>query len=106
LWCIVQPAREVVIDGLGRNRAHAEEAGDGHRTKQKEDHHRSPEIGRKTRGGSRERVARVVEGFVTPDPLAEGAVPDDAKRHRRDGGRKDRGRDMGHALRDRDLPKT
>lgn len=99
---IVQPAGEVVIDGLFGDGDNADEACDRHGAEQVEHDGRSEPIGGESGKHRRDRVAGVIEGLVTANPPGKGGVAEDAERDGRNRRRKDHGGSLCYSLRDRD----
>ena len=98
---VIEPARYMIVDGIGGNRQRRKNAGDGHRGQQPEHHDRSEEIGRYAGERRGNRIAGMIEGFVAPDASGKCLRSDDAERYRRDSRRKDRSRCARDGLRRR-----
>src|SRR6266404_3927591 len=105
IWAaVMQAAREIMVDGVFRDRQDADNARHRHQSQQVEHDLRAEQIGRAARDGRGHGIAGVIERFVASYPCSEGAVTDDAERHRCDRGREDDARCVRNASRDSDWP--
>ena len=91
-----------MVDGALGNGEDAEEARDRHAGEQIEHDGRAEPVGGEAGDAGGHRIAGMVEGLVAPDALREGAMAEDAQRHRGDRGRKDDAGGLREALRDCD----
>src|SRR3569623_3377917 len=78
---ILEPARQIVVDGIGWNCRDAQQARERHGCEKKKDGAGPPdESGCSSRGGSTS-IAGVDEHLVTPDPICEGAAAENTECH-------------------------